>query len=70
MQDILEEIAEERQKQTLLKEENLTEAEEDDNVLVLVACKDERSCLQLEDCIMNSSQKVFFFTLFFWSNVF
>lgn len=28
------------------------------NGIVLVACKDERSCMQLEDCITNNSQKV------------
>lgn len=39
-------------------EEQLVEGEEDDNGIVLVACKDERSCMQLENCIMNGPQKV------------
>ncbi|CAH2080160.1 unnamed protein product [Thlaspi arvense] len=51
LREILEETQEERQKQTLSEEE-------DNNGIVLVACKDERSCMQLEDCITNNSQKV------------
>lgn len=39
--------------------EALVENEDDYNGIVLVACKDERSCLQLEECITNSPKKVF-----------
>jgi DNA excision repair protein ERCC-4 len=59
LQEILEEIEEERQKQALSREELLVEAEEDDSGVVLVACKDEHSCMQLEECILNSPKKVF-----------
>lgn len=38
--------------------------EEDDSGIVLVACRDERSCMQLEECITNGPQKVFFFASF------
>ncbi|XP_065856761.1 DNA repair endonuclease UVH1 isoform X1 [Euphorbia lathyris] len=55
LREILEEIEEERQKH---REENLVEIGEDDNGIVLVACKDERSCMQLEDFITNGPQKV------------
>lgn len=55
---VLEEIYEERQKQALLGEECLVEGQDNDNGIVLVACKDEGSCMQLEDCITNSPEKV------------
>lgn len=58
LQEILEEIEEERQKQALSREEGLVEAEEDDSGIVLVVCKDELSCMQLEECILNGPQKV------------
>ncbi|CAL5187698.1 unnamed protein product [Lathyrus oleraceus] len=58
LRDILEEVEEERQKQGMLREEVLAEGEDTSNGIVLVACKDERSCLQLEECITNSSKKV------------
>ena len=60
LQEVLEEIEEERRKQALTREELLVGGEEDDNGIVLVACKDERSCMQLEECIMNGQQKVCF----------
>lgn len=44
----------------MLREEVLAEGEDTSNGIVLVACKDERSCLQLEECITNSSKKVVF----------
>lgn len=53
MQEILLETQEEREKQTLSEEDN-----SDNYGMVLVACKDERSCMQLEDCITNNPQKV------------
>ena len=56
LQEVLEEIEGERQKH---REELLVEGEENDSGIVLVACKDERSCMQLEECILNSPQKVF-----------
>ncbi|XP_052210730.1 DNA repair endonuclease UVH1 [Diospyros lotus] len=56
--ELLEEIQEEREKQASSSGVPLLEGEEGDNGIVLVACKDERSCMQLEDCIMKGSQKV------------
>ncbi|EOA15438.1 hypothetical protein CARUB_v10004080mg [Capsella rubella] len=53
LREILEETQEERQKQAYSEEDN-----SDNNGIVLVACKDERSCMQLEDCITNNPQKV------------
>ncbi|KAK4843496.1 hypothetical protein QYF36_008846 [Acer negundo] len=58
LREVLEEIEEERQKQASSGEELPIETQESDNSIVLVACKDERSCMQLQDCIMNGSQKV------------
>lgn len=58
LQEILEEIEEERQKRLSEGEENLLESDKESSGIVLVACKDERSCMQLEECIMNSPQKV------------
>ncbi|XP_050227459.1 DNA repair endonuclease UVH1 isoform X2 [Mercurialis annua] len=58
LREILEEIEEERRKQDLLRENNPVENEETDNGIVLVACKDECSCMQLENFITNGSQKV------------
>ena len=43
----------------MLREEVLAEGEDTNNGIVLVACKDERSCLQLEECITNGPKKVF-----------
>ncbi|KAJ0260659.1 DNA repair endonuclease UVH1 [Hirschfeldia incana] len=53
LREILLEIQEEREKQSLSEEDN-----SDNNAIVLVACKDERSCMQLEDCITNNPHKV------------
>lgn len=53
------EIQEERDKQASSGEEKDHLGDGDDNGIVLVACKDEYSCMQLEDCITNGSQKVF-----------
>ncbi|KAG2680090.1 hypothetical protein I3760_11G082100 [Carya illinoinensis] len=58
LREILEEIEEERQKQALSREEFMVEDEENDSGIVLVACKDECSCMQLEECILNNPQKV------------
>ncbi|XP_054824903.1 DNA repair endonuclease UVH1 isoform X2 [Prosopis cineraria] len=58
LREVLEEIEEERQKQGVSGEEVLIEGEGIDNGIVLVVCKDERSCLQLEECIINSPKKV------------
>lgn len=52
------EIQEERDKQASSGEEKDHLGDGDDNGIVLVACKDEHSCMQLEDCITNGSQKV------------
>ncbi|KAK4338181.1 hypothetical protein RND71_042668 [Anisodus tanguticus] len=56
--DVLMEIQEERDKQSSSGEEKDHLGDGDDNGIVLVACKDEHSCMQLEDCITNGSQKV------------
>ncbi|KAK4758286.1 hypothetical protein SAY87_019587 [Trapa incisa] len=56
--EILLETNEERKKASLSVEEHLLVGTELDDGIVLVACKDERSCMQLEDCITKSSQKV------------
>uniref|UniRef100_A0A3Q7HUE6 ERCC4 domain-containing protein n=1 Tax=Solanum lycopersicum TaxID=4081 RepID=A0A3Q7HUE6_SOLLC len=56
--DVLMEIQEERDKQASSGEEKDHLGDGDDNGIVLVACKDEYSCMQLEDCITNGSQKV------------
>lgn len=58
MQEVLEEIEEER-KQAFPRGEHLVEEDDDDSGIVLVACKDERSCMQLEDFITNGPHKVF-----------
>ncbi|KAJ1391734.1 RuvA domain 2-like [Sesbania bispinosa] len=58
LREVLEEVEEERQKQGVLREEVLAEGEDTNNGIVLVACKDERSCLQLEECITNGPKKV------------
>ncbi|KAF5729652.1 DNA repair endonuclease UVH1 isoform X2 [Tripterygium wilfordii] len=58
LREILKEIEDGRQKQALLGEEVLAIGDNDDGGIVLVACKDERSCMQLEECIMNSPEKV------------
>lgn len=52
------EIQEERDKHALSGEEKDHLGDGGDNGIVLVACKDEYSCMQLEDCITNGSQKV------------
>lgn len=41
-----------------MSSEDLVNGGEVDNGIVIVACKDERSCMQLEDCIINSPKKV------------
>ncbi|KAJ8556474.1 hypothetical protein K7X08_032226 [Anisodus acutangulus] len=56
--DVLMEIQEERDKQASSGEEKDHLFDGNDNGIVLVACKDEHSCMQLEDCITNGSQKV------------
>ncbi|XP_021765771.1 DNA repair endonuclease UVH1-like [Chenopodium quinoa] len=58
LRDILEEIEAERKKQASLSDEFMSENDDDSNGIVLVACKDEHSCMQLEDCITNGPKKV------------
>ncbi|KAK2970371.1 hypothetical protein RJ640_012951 [Escallonia rubra] len=58
LREVLEEIEEEREKRVLAREELVVEGEDDDSGIVLVACKDEHSCMQLEDCITNGPHKV------------
>lgn len=59
LQDVLKEILEEREKEATSREVIAAE----DNGIVLVACKDERSCVQLENCITNCPKKVFDYLL-------
>lgn len=49
----------ERQKQKMAGEEPIVGGEGDPNGIILVACKDERSCMQLQDCIAKGQHKVF-----------
>ncbi|CAK9173322.1 unnamed protein product [Ilex paraguariensis] len=58
LREVLEEIEEAREKQALSRGELVVGDEQDDNGIILVACKDERSCMQLEYCIANGPQKV------------
>lgn len=46
------------------RENDSVTGDEDHSGVVLVACKDERSCMQLEDFIKNGPQKVFSLHLF------
>ncbi|KAF9617493.1 hypothetical protein IFM89_036697 [Coptis chinensis] len=57
LREVLEEIEEERQKQATIGKERV-ENVEDDSFIVLVACKDERSCMQMEDCIKKGPRQV------------
>ncbi|KAK4400488.1 DNA repair endonuclease UVH1 [Sesamum angolense] len=56
--EILVEIQEERQKQAMAGEELVVGDEGDQHGIILVACKDERSCMQLQDCITKGQDKV------------
>ncbi|PWA97638.1 restriction endonuclease, type II-like superfamily protein [Artemisia annua] len=58
LREILEEIEAEREKQATSVDECVTESFQDDNGIVLVACKDEHSCVQLEECIKSNPNKV------------
>ncbi|KAK4486509.1 hypothetical protein RD792_009192, partial [Penstemon davidsonii] len=56
--EILVEIQDERQKQAMAGEDLIVGDDRDQNGIVLVACKDEHSCMQLEDCIIRGPHKV------------
>ncbi|KAL2233074.1 UNVERIFIED_CONTAM: DNA repair endonuclease UVH1 [Sesamum indicum] len=58
LREILVEIEEERQKQAMAGEELVVGDEGDQHGIILVACKDERSCMQLQDCITKGQDKV------------
>ncbi|WOL19793.1 DNA repair endonuclease UVH1 isoform X1 [Canna indica] len=59
LRELLEEIEEERRKDTQANEgEAVVEDVGDLSEIVLVACKDERTCMQLEDCISRSPHQV------------
>ncbi|KAK6146390.1 hypothetical protein DH2020_020259 [Rehmannia glutinosa] len=58
LRDILVEIQEERQKQAMTGEEVIVGGEGDLNGIILVACKDEHSCMQLQDCITKGQHEV------------
>ncbi|XP_071692689.1 DNA repair endonuclease UVH1 [Rutidosis leptorrhynchoides] len=55
LREILEEIEADREKQEGTSSD---ECVVEDNGIVLVACKDEHSCVQLEECITNDPNKV------------
>ena len=57
-QGILEEIEEERQKCASISDEPVDTNLEETNGIVLVACRDEHSCMQLEEFITNGPKKV------------
>ncbi|KZV32244.1 hypothetical protein F511_29423 [Dorcoceras hygrometricum] len=57
LREILTEIQEERQKQAMVREDSLGGGK-DHNGIILVACKDEHTCLQLQDFINNGQHKV------------
>lgn len=54
LRELLQEIAEEQRK----GDGAVPEVESNESGIVLLACKDERSCLQLQDCISKSPHKV------------
>ncbi|XP_023758926.1 DNA repair endonuclease UVH1 isoform X2 [Lactuca sativa] len=58
LREILEEIEAEREKQATSNDECVVEINQDNNGMVLVACKDEHSCVQLEECITSNPNKV------------
>ncbi|KAJ9549801.1 hypothetical protein OSB04_022344 [Centaurea solstitialis] len=58
LREILEEIEEEREKQAISSDDCVVESATDDNGIVLVACKDEHSCVQLEEYITGGPNKV------------
>ncbi|XP_068669704.1 DNA repair endonuclease UVH1-like [Aristolochia californica] len=58
LSEVLQEVQEERQKQIRAGHDELMVEDGDDCGIVLVACKDERSCMQLEDFLVKGPQKV------------
>ncbi|XP_073027425.1 DNA repair endonuclease UVH1 [Primulina eburnea] len=58
LREILIEIQEETQKQATVGEELLVGGDEGQNGIVLVACKDEHTCMQLQDFINKGQHKV------------
>nr|CAD1835044.1 unnamed protein product [Ananas comosus var. bracteatus] len=58
LRELLEEIEEERRKEKQSTGQPMPEAASDSSDIVLVACKDERSCLQLEECISKGQHQV------------
>lgn len=58
LREILIEIQEERQRQATVGEELLVGGDEDQNGIILVACMDEHTCMQLQDFINNGQHKV------------
>ncbi|KAL7150011.1 hypothetical protein ABFS83_05G079700 [Erythranthe nasuta] len=58
LRDILVEIQKEGQKQSMAGQEEIHGSQGDLNGIVLVACKDEHSCMQLQDCITKGHHKV------------
>lgn len=58
LRDILREIEEERQKHASVSDELVETNLEENNGIVLVACRDEHSCMQLEEFITNGPKKV------------
>ncbi|XP_078438167.1 restriction endonuclease, type II-like superfamily protein isoform X2 [Wolffia australiana] len=57
LRELLEEIEEERQKNVISEDHEINKGNHDSGI-VLVVCKDERSCMQLEEFIERGSKKV------------
>ena len=60
MQEVLEEIRGEFEAMKTTRSEISNDMESWDECMgtILIACKDERTCLQLQDCINKGPQKV------------
>ncbi|XP_073002094.1 DNA repair endonuclease UVH1 isoform X2 [Typha latifolia] len=58
LRELLEEIEEEQRKESQLTGQPTVKDEGNNSDIILVACKDERSCLQLEDCILKGPRQV------------
>ncbi|KAJ3681790.1 hypothetical protein LUZ60_014363 [Juncus effusus] len=57
LRELLEEIEEERRKENEENEKNMSGNGDNDTDMILVVCKDERSCLQLKECILKGPQQ-------------
>lgn len=58
LQELLQELSEEQRKVDGENVQHVHEDESNESGIVLVACKDERSCLQLQECISKGPHQV------------